>query len=107
MDQNILDLITVWAPIVLVLLSIVNSVTKHYTKFNGWIRIVMLIVERASFLASKNAPKRIKAPGTSLPPDQTMEHMREFQDRLRSFYAQKNNRISGKKAHSARRQGNI
>lgn len=83
MEDKVLDIITIWAPAVLIVLSAINSVTKHYTRFNGGLAIIMEIIERLSFLASKRTGQTWKAPFLNVPPDPTMERMADVEERLR------------------------
>lgn len=94
MSEQILNIITLWAPPVLLLLSIVNSVTKHYTKFNGILRIVMAVIERLSFLASQNSRSKLKVPGSNVQPDPTMEKMREYEKQFKEMARLKKTRRS-------------
>ena len=82
--EQFLDIVTLWAPAVLLVLSVVNSLTEHYSKFNGILRLVMAVIERLSVLASKETGRRFKAPGASVKPDPIMERMadvkKQFED---------------------------
>jgi hypothetical protein len=89
MEDKILDAITVWAPIALIVLSAINACTQHYTRFNGIIRLVMAIVERLSFLASKNTGKLLKAPLANVGPNPAMERMQDVEKQLKAMAKRK------------------
>jgi len=92
MEEKLLDIVTLYAPVTLVVLSIVNSLTVHYTKFNGVLRIVMAVIERLSFLASKRSGAKFKAPGKSIPPDPIVERIYDVEKQLKHLAEQKKNR---------------
>ena len=94
MSEQVFDIITLWAPSVLLILSIDNTLTKHYTKFNGVLRIVMSIVERISFLASKQTGRKLKAPGSSVIPSPVLEKLADYESLLKSI--RKNRRANEK-----------
>lgn len=83
MSQDVIDIITLWAPPVILILSVVNSLTKHYTRFNGILRIVLQVVERLSFLASKQTGKRVKLVGKSIKPDPILERLADVEEQFK------------------------
>ena len=103
MPDVALEVITVWAPIAMLVLSVVNTLTKHYTKFNGWLRVVMSVVERLSFLASKGTQKRIKTPGSSVEPDPILERIIDAQKQFEDMAKRKESRRHSLAGRSKRR----
>lgn len=89
MDDKILDIITLYAPVALIILSAINAATKHYTKFNGLLKILMGVIERLAVLSSKNTRGRFKMPGTSVEPDADIERMQYVQKQLEAMAKRK------------------
>lgn len=75
--------LSVWIPIAMLILSLANSSTKHYTKFNGIIRAMMAFLERLSFLTSKYSAPVFKLPGTSVLPSSTIERVADVDKQLK------------------------
>jgi hypothetical protein len=92
MDEKVLDYITIYAPAAIAILSAINALTKHYTKFNGILKIIMELIERLSVLSSKNTRGRFKMPGTSVSPDvdiERLEHYRNVKKQLEAVAKRK------------------
>jgi hypothetical protein len=82
MDPRILDVITLYVPVVIAVLSAINMATQHYTKFNGILRVIMAVIENLSVLASKNTGKTLKPPMVSIPPDPCLDRMASVKKQL-------------------------
>ena len=92
MEDRLLDIIPIWAPAVLIVLSAINACTKHYTRFNGILRIVMAVIERLSFLASKQTGHCTKPPLSSIGPNPALERQEHVKEQLRRMAERKKSR---------------
>jgi len=87
--EQFLDIVTLWAPPVLLVLSVINALTKHYTKFSGILRIVMAVIERLSVLASRQTGRKFKVLGASVRPDPILERMTDVQKQFEELAKRK------------------
>lgn len=55
-------------PIVVLVASVVNAFTEHYSHHGGVARALLAAVERLSFLSSNGVSGKLKLPLTSKPP---------------------------------------
>jgi hypothetical protein len=94
MEDRLLDIVTIWAPAVLIVLSAVNACTKHYTRFNGVLRVILEVVERLSFLASRQTGRSTKPLLSSVEPDPSIERGEHVRKQLKEMAERKKLRRS-------------
>ena len=95
MEDKLIEIIALWAPAVLIVLSAINSCTKHHTKFHGILRVILLVVERLSFMASRQTGMTTKPIFSDVGPDPVIEREANVKEQLKRM-------AKGKKARRRR-----
>lgn len=67
--SEVLAFIAKWAPVLVLVASVVNAFTEHHSKQPSWLKGIFAAIERLSVITSKGTPGVLKAPLTDKVPD--------------------------------------